>query len=93
MGAELSCTVDATTIWPAQIIDRADVVETTASDKVARRCIGAGHDPRGAKGDCVNLVRSVGVPDDEFAVLRSRYKMPPVLRPMHSIDLCKMATE
>lgn len=52
-----------------EVVYGADVVETTAGDKVARGGIGAGHDPRGAEGDGVDLVGGVGIPDDELAVL------------------------
>lgn len=70
-----------------QVVDRADVVETTASNKVATRGVGAGHDPGGSQGNGVHFVGGVGIPDNQFAILRSRDKVPPVGRPVHSIDL------
>lgn len=61
-----------------QVVDGADVVETTASDVVARGRVGAGHDPGRSQGDGVDLVGCVGVPDDELAVLRGRDEVPTV---------------
>lgn len=76
-----------------QVVDGADVVETTAGDVVPTGSVGAGHHPRGAEGDGVDLVGGVGVPDDELAVLRRRDEMPPVGRPVHGIDLGQMSLE
>jgi len=61
-----------------QVVDRADVVETTASNKVATRGIGAGHDPRGSQGNGVHLVGGIGIPDNEFTILRGRDEVPPI---------------
>jgi hypothetical protein len=41
----------------------------------------------------MDFVCSIGVPDDELAVLGSRYEMPPIRRPMHRVDLGKMALQ
>lgn len=41
----------------------------------------------------MGLVGSVGIPDDEFAVLRSRDQVSSVGGPVHSIDFCEMALE
>lgn len=41
----------------------------------------------------MDFVRGVGVPDDELAVLGCRYEMPPVGRPVHRVDLGKMALQ
>lgn len=76
-----------------QVVDGADVVETTAGDVVAARGIGAGHDPRRAEGDSVDLVRRVSVPDNQLAVLRGGHKVSPVGRPVHGIDLGQMALQ
>lgn len=76
-----------------EVVYGADVVEATAGDKVARGGVGAGHDPRGAEGDGVDLVGGVGVPDDELAVLRGRDEVPAIGRPVHGINLGEMALE
>ena len=68
VGAQFARDLDRPFARP-QVVDRADVVEPSARDKVARGGVGAGHDPRGPERDRVDLVRGVGVPDDEFAVL------------------------
>ena len=52
-----------------QVVNGTDVVKTTASHVVSTGRVGARHDPRGAQRDGVDLVRSVGVPDDQLAVL------------------------
>ena len=82
-----------TTLFRTEVIDRTNIVETTASDKVARGSIGAGHDPRGAEGNGVDLVCSISVPDDEFSVLGGRDEMTFVCCPMHGINLGEMAFE
>jgi len=76
-----------------EIVNGANVVETTAGDKVARRRIGTGHDPRRAKGDGMDLVRCVGIPDDELAVLRSRDQVALVGSPVHCVNLSQMTLE
>ena len=52
-----------------KVVDGANVVETTAGDEVARGGVCAGHDPARTKGDSVDLVGGVGIPDDKLAVL------------------------
>lgn len=76
-----------------EVVDGADVVEATAGDVVARGRVGAGHDPRGAQGDGVDLVGCVCVPDDELSVLRGRDEMPSVRGPVHGVDFGEMALE
>ena len=76
-----------------QVVDGADVVKTTARDVVARRRVGAGHDPRGSQRDGVDLVRCVSVPDDELSVLGGGDEMSSVGGPVHGVDLGKMALE
>ena len=76
-----------------QVVDGANVIETTAGNVVARGRVGTGHDPRGAKGDGVDLVCCVGIPDDQLAVLRGRDEMAAVRRPVHGVDLGEMALE
>jgi hypothetical protein len=41
----------------------------------------------------VDLVCSVGIPNDQLAVLRRGYQMSPVGRPMHGVDFGEMAFE
>ena len=41
----------------------------------------------------MNFVGSIGIPDDKFAILRSRDEMSSVSGPMHCIDLGKMTFE
>lgn len=53
-----------------QVVDGADVVQTTASHVVPARRIGTGHDPGRSQGDGVDFVGGVGIPDDELTVLR-----------------------
>lgn len=76
-----------------QVVDGADVVETTAGDEVAAGGVGAGHDPGRPQWDGVDLVRGVGIPDDELAVLRSGNEMSSVGGPVHGVDLGEMAFE
>ena len=93
MGRKLSGALDAVAFLAVKVVYGADVVETAASDEVARWRVGAGHDPARSQGDGVDFVCRVGVPDDEFPILGSRYEMPLVGRPMHCVDLCEMASE
>ena len=76
-----------------QIVDGADVIETTTGDVVAGRGVGAGHDPRRAQRDGVDLVGRVGVPDDELSVLRGGNEMSAVGGPVHGVDFSQMALE
>lgn len=39
------------------------------------------------------LVSGIGIPDNEFAVLRSGDKVAGVGGPMHGVDLCQVASE
>lgn len=54
-----------------QVVDGANVVETTAGHVVSAGRIGTSHDPGRAQGNGVDFVGGVGVPDDELSVLRS----------------------
>lgn len=62
----------------AQVVDGANVVETTASHVVAAWRVSAGHDPRRAQRNRVDLVGSVGIPNDELAILGRGNKVSPV---------------
>lgn len=74
-----------------EVVDRADVIEATAGDVITARGICAGHDPGRAERDGVHLVGRVSVPDDQFTILGRRDQMSPISRPVHSINLGKMA--
>ena len=41
----------------------------------------------------MDFVGGVGIPDDELSILRGGDQMPSVCRPVHGIDLRKMALE
>lgn len=41
----------------------------------------------------MNLVRRVGVPDNQLAVLRGGHEVPAVCRPVHGVDLGEMPLE
>ena len=69
------------------------VVQTSASNELARWRVGTGHDPRRSERDGVDLVGGVGIPDNELAILRCGDDMSVVGRPMHSVDLGKMTFE
>jgi hypothetical protein len=77
----------------ANRVERTDIIETASSHQVAARGISARHDPAGTEGDGVYLVRRVGVPNDEFTVLRGRDNVPLVSRPLERVDLGEMAFE
>lgn len=76
-----------------KVVDGTDVIQTTASHVVSARRIGTGHHPGRSQGDRVDLVRGVGIPDDELSVLRGRDEVAAVGRPVHGVDLRKMALQ
>ena len=73
------------------LVDWADVVQTAASNEVARGSVGAGHDPGGPQGDGVHLVGRVRVPHDQLAVLGGRHQVSGVSAPVHCVHLDKSA--
>ena len=73
-----------------EIVDGANVVKTAAGNVVAAWGVGAGHDPRRAKRNRVNLVCGVCIPNDQLSILRGRNEMPAVSRPMHRVDFGQM---
>mmetsp|Transcript_6491 Transcript_6491/g.19683 ORF Transcript_6491/g.19683 Transcript_6491/m.19683 type:complete len:350 (-) Transcript_6491:117-1166(-) len=77
----------------AQVVDRANVVQTTAGHEGTARRVRAGHHPRGAKRDGVHLVRGETVPHEQLAILRSRHQVGLVLTPVHGVDLGQMTLE
>lgn len=95
--AQLSGDLDLSALraWPcaSEGVDGADVIEPAAGHEVAGGCIGAGHDPRRAEWDGVDLVCGVGVPHDELAVLGCGDDMAPVCCPVEGVDLCEVALE
>ena len=60
------------TVLVVEVVNGADVIQTTAGHKVARGRIRTGHDPAGTKRNSMDFVGGVGIPDDELSVLRSR---------------------
>ena len=78
-----------------QTVYGADVVETAACHKAARRRIGARHHPAGAQRYGVHLVGRVRVPHDQLAVLRGRDEIARarVGAPMHGIDFGQVAAQ
>lgn len=75
MCTELASTLDTVAIFHTEIVDGADIIKTTTGYEVAGWCVGAGHDPTGTKWDSVDFVGCIGIPEDEFAVLRSGNEM------------------
>lgn len=53
----------------SEIVDRAHVVETSAGDQVAGRCVSTCHDPRRPQRDGIHLVGCVSIPNNQLAVL------------------------
>lgn len=76
-----------------EVVNGANVVETTARNVVAAGGICTSHDPRRPQGNSVDFVGGVGVPNNQFAVLGGGNEMPPVGRPVHGVDLCQMSFE
>ena len=76
-----------------QVVNGANIVQTTARNVVSAWCVGASHDPGRPKRNCVDFVGGVSIPDDELAVLRGGNEMPSVSRPMHGVDLGQMALQ
>lgn len=74
-----------------EVVDGADIVQTTARHVITAGRVRTGHDPRRPQGNGVDLVGGVGVPDDQFAVLRGRHQMSPVGGPVHGVDLGEMS--
>jgi len=93
VGAELASTLDTTALLAVEVVDGADVVQSTACDEVARRRVGASHDPTRPQRDGVDLVGSVGVPDDKLAVLGGGYEVTAVSSPVHRVYFGEMAPE
>ena len=69
VSAEFTSSLHAVSVFVVEIVDGTDVVQTPASNEVARRGICAGHDPTGPKRDSMNFVGCVCVPNNEFSVL------------------------
>ncbi len=93
VGAELAGALDVVALLGMEIVDRADVVEATTRHVASGGGVCARHDPAGTKGNGMDLVGGVGVPDDKLSVLRRRDEVPPVGSPVHGIDLGKVTAE
>lgn len=74
-------------------VNGANIVETSASYKASRRGIGACHDPAKTKWHCKQFVCGVGIPYNQFAVLRCWYQVPFIVWPMHRADFSQMPLE
>lgn len=90
VGTQFTGTLNGTdtALFGTEVVNRANVIETTAGNKVARGRVCAGHDPGGAQGDGMDLVGRVGVPDDELAVLGGGDEMALVSSPVHGVNFC-----
>lgn len=93
LSGDLDLSACGTRSCASEGVDGADVIEATACDEVAGRCIRAGHDPRGAEWDGVDLVCGVGVPHDELAVLGCGDDVAPICGPVERVDFCEVALE
>lgn len=54
-----------------QVVDGADVIQTTAGDVVSTWGVGACHHPGRPQRNGVDLVSGIGIPNDELPILRS----------------------
>ena len=52
-----------------EVIDGTDVVQSTTGNIVTTGGIRACHDPGRAKRDSVDLIRCVGIPDNQLSIL------------------------
>ena len=93
MTRELTSNTGRTIALLVQVVDGADVVETTASHEVTTGCIGASHNPGGTQGNGVDLVGGIGIPNNELAILRSRNQVPPIGRPVHGVNLSQVTLQ
>lgn len=92
VGAKLTADSDGE-LSASKVVNRANVVETSASNEAARGGESAGHDPRRSKRNSVNLVRGDGIPNQELAVLGSRNEVRLVLGPVHGINLSQVTLQ
>ena len=93
MCAQLARASNAIAFFAVQVVDRADIVKATASDKIPRWGISTSHDPAGAKRDSVDFVGGVCIPDDKLPILRCRDKMSLVGSPMHCVYFSEMTPQ
>ena len=56
VGAEFTGTLEVVALFRVQVVDRTDIVETTAGNEIARGRVGAGHDPTRPEWNSVHLV-------------------------------------
>lgn len=75
-----------------EVVYRAHIVQTAARDEVALGLLeGAGHDPRRPQRYGLHLVGAVGVPNDQFAVLRRRHEVVRIAGPVHGVNFPEMS--
>ena len=93
MSAQFASTLHVASILAVQVVNRTDVVEATAGDEVSGGGVGTSHDPTRSQGNGMDFVCCVGIPDDEFTVLRGGHEVPTVVRPVHGVNFGQMAPE
>lgn len=71
---------------PAQVVDRADIIQTTGRDQMPGRRVGTCHHPTHAQGHCLHFVTRLCIPHNEMAILRCRKHMVAVRSPVYRID-------
>jgi len=91
--AELSSTLDTAPLFAVEVVDGANVIQSTASHEVAGGRVSASHDPARPQGDGVDFVGGISVPDDKFAVLGGGHEVTAVGGPMHRVYFGEMAPE
>ena len=74
MAAELPADAHVA-LTRVQVVDRTDVIESAAGHERPGRRVRTGHHPARSQRDRVHFVGRIRVPDDQLAVLRSRYQM------------------
>lgn len=93
MAGELSGDAGGAIPVLVEVVNGANVVQTTARNVVTAGGICTSHDPRRPQGNSVDLVGGVCIPDNQFAILRGRNEMSPISRPVHGVDLGQMSLE
>lgn len=89
MSRKFAGRADRTFSWP-QIINGTNVIKTTTRNKVAWGSISTGHDPRWTKWNRLDLVGSVSIPNNKFAILRCWYQMSFICWPVHWVYFREM---
>lgn len=69
-----------------ETINGADIVESSASNERAGRCVGTGHDPTRSKWDSMHLVSCISIPNNQFSILWSWDQVTWwICSPMHGV--------